>query len=460
MKIKGLFKDKSFYKMVIMIALPIMIQNAITNFVNLLDNVMVGRLGTEQMSGVSIVNQIGNVANLCVFGAVSGAGIFTAQFFGKGDVEGQRQTFRFKVIISVIIATLFIIIAMTFNEKLIGFFLYDGSVEGDLQATLDYASRYHKIIAYNMVAFAITQAYSSNLRESGETIVPMLSGFIAITVNLIGNSLLIFGKLGCPELGVEGAAIASIISRVVECAFLAVYTYVKRERFTFIQGAYRHLFKIDKKLLKGLFAKSLPLIFNETLWSLGMTYIAHCYSMRGLDVVAGYSIASTVINVFNIAYMALGNAVGIIVGNYLGAGETEKAIETDRKLIAFSVAVGFVVGAIMLASSGLIPKIYNTSAKSKEIATTFIAISGLAMPLQAYLHSTYFTMRSGGKILITFLFDCGCVWCINVPAALILVKLTMLPVGWIYFICTFIEIIKAIIGTVLLRKKIWVNKIV
>ena len=152
MKIKGLFKDKSFYKMVIMIALPIMIQNAITNFVNLLDNVMVGRLGTEQMSGVSIVNQIGNVANLCVFGAVSGAGIFTAQFFGKGDVEGQRQTFRFKVIISVIIATLFIIIAMTFNEKLIGFFLYDGSVEGDLQATLDYASRYHKIIAYNMVA--------------------------------------------------------------------------------------------------------------------------------------------------------------------------------------------------------------------------------------------------------------------------------------------------------------------
>lgn len=460
MKLKGLFKDKNFYKMVIMIALPIMIQNAITNFVNLLDNVMVGKLGTEQMSGVSIVNQIGTIANLCVFGAVSGAGIFTAQFFGKGDVEGQRQTFRFKIIISVIIAILFIIVAITFNEKLISFFLYDGSVEGDLQATLKYASKYHKIIAYNMVAFAVTQAYSSNLRESGETIVPMLFGFIAITVNLIGNYLLIFGNLGCPKLGVEGAAIASIISRVVECAFLVVYTYVKRDKFKFIQGAYRRFFTIDKQLLKGLITKSLPLIFNEALWSLGMTFIAHCYSMRGLDVVAGYSISNTVINVFNIAYMALGNAVGIIVGNYLGAGEIEKAVETDKRLIAFSVTVGAVVGVVMLALSGIIPKIYNTSAKSKEIASTFIFISGLAMPLQAYLHSTYFTMRSGGKIFITFLFDCGCVWGINVPTAWLLVKLTTLSVYWIYFICTFIEVVKAIIGTILLRKKIWINKIV
>lgn len=458
--LKKFIGDKKFYKMVLAVALPIMIQNGITNFVSLLDNIMVGQVGTEQMSGVAIVNQLIFVFTLCIFGAVSGAGIFTAQYHGKRDEEGVRQTFRFKFIIGIVLAIAAIILFYFCRETLIGLYLNEGSREGDLKLTLSYGCGYMLIMLIGLVPFAVTQVYSSTMRETEHTIVPMVAGFVAVLVNCAGNYLLIFGHFGAPCMGVNGAAIATVLSRFVEMFILIFYAHLKKSSFPFVVGAIRKLFVIDKKLLKGIMGTGMLLMLNETLWATGISGLAWSYSMRGLAVVAAYNITSTIVNVFNIAYMALGNSVGIIVGKYLGAGEIDTAIDVDRKMIAFSVMVGFTMGVILVCTAGLFPQIYNTTEEVKSIATGLLIVAGCILPMQSFLHACYFTLRSGGKTLITFVYDSVFVCCLSFPVSLLLAKFTSLPIIPLYILCNSLELIKCLIGFVFLKKRIWINRIV
>lgn len=203
MYISKFFGTKSFYKRLLAIMVPILVQNAITSFISLLDNVMVGLVGTEQMSGVSIVNQLIFVFNLCIFGTISGAGLFGAQFFGKGDHEGVRHTFRFKLYVSVAICVMAIVLFITCGEPLISLYLHDGSETGDLVLTLKYAKQYLAIMLIGLLPFTVTQVYSGTLREVGQTVPPMVAGIAGVLTNLAFNYVLIFGKLGAPALGVQ-----------------------------------------------------------------------------------------------------------------------------------------------------------------------------------------------------------------------------------------------------------------
>ena len=208
--------NKDFYKTVLLVAIPIMIQNAITNFVSLLDNIMVGLVGTEQMSGVAIINQLMLVYNICIFGAVSGAGIFGAQFYGKGDHKGVRDAFRFKIVACGFLAVIWMLILGFANEPLIRLFLHEGGNTGDIEATLLYAKQYLQTVMPSMVPFALIQAYAQTLRETGETVLPMKAGIASVAVNLMFDYVLIFGAFGLPALGVRGAAAATVLARVVE----------------------------------------------------------------------------------------------------------------------------------------------------------------------------------------------------------------------------------------------------
>ncbi len=458
--LKKYFGDKNFYKTVFVIALPIMLQNGITQFVNLLDNIMVGQVGTEQMSGVAIVNQLIFVFNLCVFGAVSGAGIFTAQFHGKGDKEGVRQTFRFKFLFCVFFAALGITVFALFGDSLIGLYLNEGSAEGDLALTSEEGKKYLQLMLIGLLPFALSFSYSSTLRETENTLLPLIAGFIAVGVNCIGNYILIFGHFGAPTLGVRGAAIATVTSRFVELGVLVITTKVKQKKYTFIKGAFRYLFRIDRKLISDIFHKGMLLLVNEALWSGGMSALAQCYSQRGLAVVAGYNISSTVVNVFNISYMTLGISIGIIVGKYLGAKEFEKALDEDRKLIVFSVIVGVVMGALMVSFSSLFPKIYNTTDEAKEVARNFMLVSGCMMPIYSFQNACYFTLRSGGKTLITFFYDSVYLVALCFPIALILVKFTTLSILYVFLIVSALDVGKSVFGYVLLKKRIWLNQLV
>lgn len=451
--------DKQFYKMILMVALPIMIQNGITNFVGLLDNVMVGQLGTEQMSGVAIINQLMMVFNICIFGAVSGASIFSAQFYGQGNHEGVRNAFRFKVVSCGIIAVLGLVIFGTNGTNLIHLFLNDGSA-AEIAATHEAGMAYLFVMMIGMIPFTVSQVYASTLRETGETIVPMTAGIIAVFVNLMFNWMLIFGIKGViPSYGVKGAAIATLIARVVEMIVVVAWTHVHAEKNIFIQGVYRH-FRIPTELMKQIIVKGTPLLINEAMWSGGMAVLSQCYSMRGLDAVAAINISTTVSNLFNVVFIALGSSISIVVGQQLGSGELERAVDTDRKMIFFTVASCFVVGSLMLLIAPAFPNIYNTTDTVKGFATDLIRIASVFMPLYAFYHASYFTLRSGGKTVITFLFDSCYLWVINIPVAFVLSRFTEMPLIPVYLTCQCVETMKAVVGYILLKKRVWVNNIV
>lgn len=261
---KKFIGDKAFYKMVLAIAIPIMIQNGITNFVSLLDNIMIGRIGTEQMSGAAIVNQLLFVYNLCLFGGVSGAGIFTAQYAGQKDHEGVRQTFRYKLWLVIILTIITVLLLISSGEALIGMYLKGEGSAAALEATSRYGMQYLWIMLIGLPPFMISQVYSSTLRECGETVPPMKAGVTAVLVNLVFNYLLIYGKFGFPELGVRGAAIATVISRYVEVAIVIVWTHTHTDRMPFAKGLYSTL-KVPASLTKKILIKGTPLLLNETL---------------------------------------------------------------------------------------------------------------------------------------------------------------------------------------------------
>lgn len=455
--------NRAFYKMILVIAFPILLQNGITCFVGLLDNIMVGQLGTEQMSGVAIVNQLINVFNLCIFGSVSGASIFSAQFYGQGNHIGVRNTFRFKLVSCMLITILWMLILIFAGDNLIHLYLNDGSAQ-EIALTHEAGMNYLAVMLIGLIPYTITQIYASTLRETGQTILPMIAGITAVFTNLFLNYLLIFGNFGCPKLGVVGAAIGTIVSRFVEMGIVVIWTHANSERNVFIRGVYR-MFTKDEPWIPGSLAgqiirKGTPLLANEALWSVGQAMLAQCYSMRGLTAVAAVNISTTVSNLFNVVFIALGSAISIVVGQQLGAGAMDEAVETDRKMIFFSVVCCVIVGGVLYLLAPLFPEIYNTSDEVRSLATELICISSLFMPLYAFYHAAYFTLRTGGKTVITFLFDSCYVWAVNIPVAFVLSRFTGVSLGMIFFLCQSVEIFKAILGFILLKKKVWVNNIV
>ena len=451
--------DKAFYRRVIAVALPIIIQNGICNFVSLLDNIMVGQIGTAEMSGVAIINQLMFVFNLCVFGATSGAGIFTAQFHGSANQDGIRHTFRYKMLIGGLISALGIGVFLLWGQPLAQLYLQgDGNPE-DAIATLGFAWNYLLIMLWGLPAFAISNAYASTLRETGQTVVPMIASTVAVFVNLILNWILIFGQFGIAPMGVQGAAIATVISRYVELAIVAIWSHSNPGKLPYMRGIYRSLY-IPGELLGRITLKGMPLLINEALWSIGMAVLSQCYSTRGLDVVAATNISSTVYNLSSVVYLALGNAVGILIGQMLGSGESEERIrDADRKLIFVSVSSCLVFGGLMAASSGLFPQIYDTTNEVRSLAAKLICISAIFLPFNAYTNAAYFTLRSGGQTMVTFLFDSCFVWLFCVPLALFLSYCTGISILPLYIICQATDLIKCALGAFMIKQGKWIQNL-
>ncbi len=453
------FGDAAFYRMVFVIAVPIMIQNGITNFVNMLDNIMIGRIGTEAMSGVSIVNQILFVYNLCLFGAVSGAGIFTAQYYGQKNTDGIRHTVRFKLWAVIIITILTVLLCLFSGRSLIGLYLTGEGSTASIQAAMASGMEYMLLMLFGLPFFMITQVYGSTLRECGQTILPMKAGVAAICINLVFNYLLIYGKFGFPMLGVKGAAVATVLSRVIEASIIVISVHRNAESNPFVIGLYRS-FAIPRDIVRRIAVKGTPLLLNETLWSAGMAALAGCYSMKGLNVVAALNISNTISNLFQISLIAMGDAVAIIVGQILGTGDMEKAKETDTKIIVFSVLLCSVAAALMFFIAPVFPDFYNTTPEVKQLAVRLIIITALFIPQHALLNTLYFTLRAGGKTLIAFFFDSVFIWCVSVILAFTLAKYTALPILWIFFLVQLADGMKAVIGVVLVKKGVWLHNIV
>lgn len=456
---RSLIGDKAFYKRLAALALPIMVQTGITNLVNMVDNIMVGSLGNSEMTGVAIANQLLFVFNLCVFGACSGAGIFGAQFYGKQDHKGVRDTFRFRLIFCSLFAVAAIVLFIFAGGSLISLYLRGEGSAQTAALSLGFGEEYLRVMLIGLLPYTIAQCYSSTLRETDKSLPPMIAGVCAVVVNLCLNYVLIFGKLGAPRLGVTGAAMATVISRWVELAVVAGWTHKRKDINGFIVGAYKSL-RVPLSLVGNIMRKGMPLMVNEALWSSGIAFINQCLSVRGQDVVAANNISQTFWNVFSVAFLSFGTAIGIILGHMLGKGELEKVKPECRKLTAFTVTLSVIVAAIYIPLSFIIPDIYNSTAEIKQLATSLMIISAVAMPIDAFAHSTYFTLRSGGKTFITFLFDSGFVWCISLPIAFILSRYTSISILLLFAITQFINIFKCLLGGYLVHKGSWIRNIV
>ncbi len=457
--LKKFIGTRDFYRYVLIISVPMILQNVITNFVTFLDNIMVGQIGTEQMSGVAIVNQLIFVFNIGIFGGVSGAGIFGTQYYGKGDYTGQKYTFRYKLYSAIIITALALFLGVTMDEQLISLYLSDSGSVGDIHLALQYGKDYLHIILIGLFPFALSQVYVNTIRETGQTMVPMIASAAAVAVNLILDYLMIFGIGPFPAMGVRGAALATVIARFTECVIVVLWTHRHTASNQFIIGAYQS-FYIPAKVLKTVFRKGTPLMLNEWFWAMGMTTIVQCYSVRGLEVVAAQNISSTITNLFNTVYVQLGGAIAIVVGQLLGAGKLKEAKEADTKMIFFVVAACSVMAALMILLGGFFPGIYKTEETIKELAKQFIIVSALIMPVCAFCHCTYFTLRSGGKTIVTFIFDSVYTWLAVIPVAFLLSRHTLLNIVTVFFLVQSMELVKAVIGFFMVKSNVWLVNIV
>ncbi len=451
--------DKAFYRLVIAVALPIMLQNGITNFVSMLDNIMVGRLDITQMNGAAITNQLIFIFNLCIFGAVAGAGIFSTQFYGKGDWDSIRHVFRFKLLLAFGLTAAAVAIFLTCHTPLISLYIEAGEDPAAIAATAAAAKKYLFVMLIGLLPFALTQCFSGTLRECGETVLPMQAGIIAVCVNLLFNWLLIFGNLGFPALGVAGAATATVISRFVELCIVVAWTVRHREQFPFIKKAFRSLY-IPLCLVGRVSAKGVPLMCNEAFWALSVAFLNQCYATRGLAAVAAANITQSFNNLFSVSYQAVGIAVGIILGQLLGAGEFKKVKEDYPRLLAFAVVASLAMAALFGGLSGVIPVLYNTPAAVKVLTTQLIIITACGIPLQAYAFSSYFAIRSGGNMLVTILMDCGVTYVCVMPVIFLLSRYTSVSVLWLCIAYEGLNSIKCFLGAWLLKRGHWMQNIV
>ena len=452
MNFSYLRREPGFYRRVFTLALPVVLQNLITTSLGFMDTFMVGLVGQEQMSAVTVANVPIYIIQLIVFGLQSGSRVLISQFWGRGDRESINRVMGIGFFVAGGISTLCALTMGLFPRQVL-------MLITDNARLVELGTSYIRIVGFSYILNSLSSIYIGMQQSIENPRFGMTVFAISTVCNTVGNYILIFGKFGAPEMGVEGAAIATVISRYVELAIVAGWTHSHKARNAFIVGAYRSMY-IPGKLLRSITIKGMPLLVNEFLWSSGMAVLNQCYSTCGLDVVPAMNICSTLFNLGSVVYLSMGNSVGIIMGQMLGAGHSEEDVrDTNRKLIAVSIASGVVFGGLMAAVSEAFPGIYNTTDAVRHLAAQLIWISAVMMPFGSYLNATYFTLRSGGQTFVTFLFDSCFMWVFCVPLAFCLSRFTNLPILPLYAICQATDFIKCVIGTVMLKQGKWIQNL-
>ena len=463
LKIKNFFKSligtKAFYKKVIIIAVPVMLQQGITSFVSLLDNLMVGSYNSLAMTGVGVANQIYFILQVVLVGGLAAAGIFLAQYFGAKDEEGIKNSFRFKLQYGLIVLIVALLLLTFYSDVFIKAFLTSPASIEDGKQIYDYAQKYLYLMMIGIVPFIISQIYATTLREVGSPKLPLYAGIIAFFVNFVINFLLINGHFGFPRLGIVGAAIGTITSRYVECLFLLLATHLNHKKFPFMKKIYSTI-RVPVYLSNRIVIKGTPLILNEFLWSFGMTKLLVYYSERGTEVLKDFNISNTVTNLFFIVFSALATAISIIIGQALGAGRLEEARDNVKKLLAFAIFACIISGIILAIISPFIPYLYkDITSEVRHMATAFMLIIAVCIPIFGFNSGCFFTLRAGGVTVVTFLFDAFYVWVVNIPLAIILIRFTDLSIIPLYFIVQASDLIKSIIGFSIVKTGVWVKNI-
>lgn len=443
------FKDKQFLRDFFRVSFPVMLHAFILFIVSFVDNIMVGSISNEAISGVYAANQATFIFICSSLGLISGAGIFIQQFFGAKDDEHIKQCFRYKLVASFIFLLIVIPLYYLVGEKIIYFYCHK---DANASLILEEGKSYLFVVILSYIPFLFASCYSTSLREIGHAKVSMIAGLVAFFVNVIFNSLFIFVF----KLGVKGAAYATIMARCSELIVVAIISHKKK--FSFCTGAFKK-FYIENDLVTRVTKKSIFLFLNEVFWVTGMIMISLAYSQRD-NVLSALSVVYTMSDVFGIVFQGLSIGIGVLVGGYLGANEFEKAKDYASKIYVLGTCIALCATLLLCALSPIIPMLFKQIDGSQKIlASKLIRIYGIFIPFYCFCTMNYVILKTGGKTILTFMLDSVLQWILYIPLAWILSSFTSLSLFYIYIAVQSADILKTIIGFVLVKRGTWVQNI-
>ena len=442
---KRFIGNKAFYLKTISISLPIMAQQFVTSFVNLIDNIMIGNVGSLALTSVTVANRIYLIFNSTLFGISGAAGIFIAQYFGAKNIKKCQQILNLNILIALIISILFVTSLIFIPGYLVSFFTSEPDIMNESLKYFQYA-----LFAYIPYSFSFTVMMA--LRAVGINKIQLLVGALTVLTNTTLNYILIFGNFGFPELGVQGAAIATSIARFLEMLIYAFLLIRKRHLF---QLQIKQWFIIQWDLVKSLTRKAIPLTMNEILFSTGMAMVFISYMRCDSSLISATSVVDTSMQIAFIVFSGLSSAVAILIGNRLGANQIEEAKDNANKLIAFGMAVGVVIGLIFIGLAPVIASFYNVGDEIKSTIVSLLTIKSCLLPFYVYNVCVFFTLRAGGDALSTLIMDSGFLWCVNVTVSTILSIFFNIPLVIMYMMVESLDILKLFIATYFYRKGKW-----
>ena len=432
-----LFENRLFFRSLFTLAIPIMLQQLITSLVNMIDTIMVGRLGTVEIAAVGLANQINFLHQLAIFGICSGGTIFTAQFWGKKDISGIRKTLGFSLTLSFVAAAIFTLASFLFPERLIAIYSKD-------EAVIKAGAVYLKTISPSFLAFAVTFSFTMTLRAVEKVRLAIVVTTIAFSINVVLSYLLIFGVGPIPAMGVKGAALATVFARFVELIVLLTVTYAKKYAPA---GSLKELFAYNRVYAKRFFLIALPVIINEMFWSLGVTTQNFLFARTNTDAIAAFNIVNTVSQLTWVLFMGLANGIAVLIGKKIGEGDEKTAREYAGITIRFVFLLSLGAGLILFPISRATPLVFNVTPETLKFASQMFIILCFIYPARTFNACMIVGIcRAGGDTIFSAVYDLGVLWIITLPLGFLAAFVFKSPVWVIYLIIAAEDVLKAILG--------------
>ncbi|QQO09292.1 MATE family efflux transporter [Breznakiella homolactica] len=451
MRIRSLFDDKQFFRSLFTIAVPIMLQNLVNSFVNMVDTVMIGRLGTVEIAAVGLGNQVFFLYNMILFGICSGGAIFTAQYWGKRDIPGIRKNTGLCLLLSIFVAALFTAGAVFAPRQLIGFYSPDPLV-------IEAGAAYIRALAPSFIPFAISFVFTIILRSIEKVRLAMVATVVSLVINMGLNYLFIFGAGPIPAMGVVGAAIATVIARITEMFILVISSYVRKYH---IAGSLRDLLGFNAAFVLRFLKITSPVILNELLWAFGVTLQNVVFARTNTDAIAAFNITSTVSQLTWVVFIGLGNSASVLIGKKIGEGNETAARDYAYRITRFAPLLALGAGFILIPLSRVLPFLFNVNAQVLLNTNAMFIILSCVYPFRAFNMSMIVGVcRAGGDTVFCVIYDILFMWALGLPLAWVAASVFSAPV-WIIYLCIIIEDpFKAMLGVWRLRSGKWLRRVI
>lgn len=447
MTMKKLIGNRQFYIATISIAFPIILQQFVTSFVNLIDNIMIGNVGSNALTAVTISNRIYLIFNSTLFGLCGAAGIFIAQYYGANNHKNCQKILNINIVSAFISACLFVLALITIPRQLVGIFTSNETVIKESLRYIQFA-----MLAY--IPYAISDSIMMAFRSVGINKIQLVVGFISMCINTLLNYIMIFGNLGCPALGVQGAAIATTIARTTE---MIIYLILLKRQHHYFQLDVKGLFHIDLSLIRSMLKKAVPLTINEIMFSLALATVFLSYTRCDGTLIPALSVVDTVMQVAYIIFSGLSSAVSILIGKRLGANQLTEAKDNSIKLITFGVMVGIVISLCIYILAPYIADFYNVESYIKEHIIILLKVKGILLPIYVYNVCIFFILRAGGDTLSTLIMDSGFLWCFHVLLSTVISIFFEIPLIYLYIFIESLDLIKMLVSTYFYKKGHWIK---